>query len=272
MGQVWTAAIWGVRGSVPMASAEFLEYGGNTSCISVDCGGELVVFDAGSGITGLGGRLARQEGPKKLHLLISHLHLDHIIGLTGFQTLYDPSAEIHLYGESREGRNILDRLGQILTPPYWPVGPGDFRARLIVHEVGPGQRVPLAEGLTVSALRANHPNLSLIYRLEGGGKRLVYTLDCEMGGGMEEALLDFAKDSDLLIWDANFIPGERRPGWGHSTWEEGAALGARAGARTVLMTHYSNWYHDDALRRQERRALEAGPAVRFAREGMELKL
>lgn len=272
MEQAWTAAVWGVRGAVPMASAEFLEYGGNTSCISVDCGGELVIFDAGSGIVGLGSRLARRSGPKKLHLLISHLHLDHIIGLTGFPVLYDPSAEIHLYGESREGSNVLERIGRILNPPYWPVGPEDFRARLIVHEVGPGQRIPLAEGLSVDTLRANHPNLSLLYRLEGGGKRLVYSLDCEMGGGMESRLLDFAGDSNLLIWDANFIPGELKPGWGHSTWEEGAALGARAGAGTVLMTHYSNWYNDSVLRQQERRAQAAGPAVRFAREGMELKL
>lgn len=272
MEQVWTATVWGARGAVPMASADFLEYGGNTSCVSVDCGGELVVLDAGSGIVGLGNRLARQSGPKKLHLFISHLHLDHIIGVTGFQTLYDPSAEVHLYGERRDGADVLERIGQVLDPPYWPVGPAAFQAKVTVHDLTPGQRISLAEGLTVDTLRANHPNQSLIYRLEGAGKRLVYILDCEMGEGMEDRLADFARDCDLLIWDANFIPGEIKPGWGHSTWEEGAALGKRAGARTVLMSHFSHWYDDTVLRQQEQRALAADGAVRFAREGMELRI
>lgn len=272
MEQKWTVTVWGTRGSLPVASADFLEFGGNTSCVCVSCGGELVIFDAGSGIAGLSALLARRGGPKRLHLLISHLHLDHIIGLTGFQTLYDPSAELHLYGESRDGESILDRLGRVLNPPYWPVGPGQFRARIFVHDVEPGQRISLAEGLYVDALRGNHPDLSLIYRLEGMGRRVVYTLDCEMGDGMEGRLAEFSKNCDLLIWDATFIPGELKPGWGHSTWEQGAALGKRAGAKTVLMTHFSHRYNDTALRKQERLALAADPAVRFARERMELEL
>lgn len=272
MEQKWTVTVWGTRGAVPMASADYLEFGGNTSCVSVDCGGELVIFDAGTGIVGLSSLLARQTGPKKLHLFISHLHLDHITGLTGFQTLYDPSAEIHLYGERRDGMDILDRLGKVLNPPCWPVGPGDFRARIVVHDMEPRQRLALAKGLYVDTLRGDHPNLSLLYRLEGMGKRLVYALDCEMDGGMEARLAEFARDSDLLIWDANFIPGELKPGWGHSTWEQGAALGKRAGAKTVLMTHFSHWYDDTVLRQQEQKALTADGAVRFARERMELVL
>lgn len=270
MEQKWTVTVWGTRGAVAMASADFLEFGGNTSCIAVNCGGELVVFDAGTGIAGLGSSLARKGGPKKLHLFISHLHLDHIIGLTGFQTLYDPDAEIHIYGEGQDGLSILDRIGRVLNPPYWPVGPGDFQARITAHDLAPGQHLSLTEGLSVDTLRSNHPNLSLIYRLGGMGKRLVYTLDCEMGGGIEDRLAEFSKNCDLLIWDANFLPGELKPGWGHSTWEQGAAFGKRAGAKTVLMTHFSHWYNDSVLREQER--LAAGGTVRFARERMELAL
>ena len=272
MEQKWTVTVWGTRGAVAMASEDYMEFGGSTSCVCVDCGGELVVFDAGTGIVGLGRLLARQNGPRKLHLFISHLHLDHIIGITGFQTMYDPTAEVHLYGEKRDGMSVLDRIGQVLNPPYWPVGPGQFQAKLTVHDLTPGQHITLAEGLGVDTMRSNHPNLSLIYRLEGMGKRLVYTLDCEMGGGMEDRLAEFARDCGVLIWDANFIPGELKPGWGHSTWEQGVALGKRAGAGTVLMTHFSHWYNDAVLREQERLALAADPSVRFAREEMELTL
>lgn len=270
MGQTWTAAVWGTRGAVPVASAEFLEYGGNTSCISVDCGGELVIFDAGTGIIGLGSRPAGCG--KRIHLLVSHLHLDHIAGLVGFQPLHDPAVEVHLYGEGRDGLSFQAQLGRVLNPPYWPVGPGDFQARVVFHEVGPGERFLLADGLAVDTLRGNHPNLSLIYRLEGAGKRVVYTLDCEMGDGMEGRLADFARGCDLLVWDANFTAADLRPGWGHSTWEQGAALGQEAGAALVLMTHFSHSYTDQFLQGQERLARAASPAVRFAREGMEIVL
>lgn len=140
MKQKWTVTVWGVRGSLPVASADFLEFGGNTSCVSVDCGGELVIFDAGSGIVGLGSVLARRGGEKKLHLFVSHLHLDHIIGLAGFQTLYDPTAEVHLCGERRDGESVLDRLGQVLNPPYWPMGPGAFKAMPSRRWTGPVPR------------------------------------------------------------------------------------------------------------------------------------
>lgn len=253
-----------------MAAAEFLEFGGNTSCLSVDCGEELVIFDAGTGIIRLGARLP--AGRKRIHLLVSHLHLDHITGLVGFRPLSDPAAEIHLYGEGRDGLPFREQLGRVLGPPYWPVGLEEFQARVSFHEVGPGQRIRLADGLTVDTLRGSHPNLSLIYRLEGMGKRLVHTLDCEMGGGMEERLAEFARGCDLLVWDANFTAADLRPGWGHSTWEQGAALGRAAGAGLVLMTHYSSGYTDEFLRGQERLARAASPAVRFAREGMEIAL
>lgn len=268
----WTVTVWGTRGAVPMASPDFQEFGGSTSCVSVDCGGELVVFDAGSGIVGLGTQLVRMGGKRKIHLFLSHLHLDHILGLMSFQPLYNPSAEVHLYGERLGGQGIMDRLGRVQASPFWPVGPEVFTARFCAHDIGPGQRVILGEGLHVDTLRGDHPNLSLLYRLEGGGRRLVYGLDCELGEGMEERLEEFARESGLLIWDANFIPGELKPGWGHSTWAQGAALGRRAGVRTVLMTHYSHWYNDAVLGEQERLALAADPAVRFARERMEIAL
>lgn len=272
MERKWTAAVWGTRGAIPRASAEFMEFGGNTSCFCVDCGDELVIFDAGTGLVELGSRLSGQGSVKRIHLLVSHLHLDHITGLTAFQPMQDPSFEIHLYGEGRDGAPFREQLGLIMSPPYWPVGFRDCRARLTFHEIGPGQRFSLADGLTVDTLRANHPNQSLIYRLEGMGKRVVYTLDCEMESGMEARLADFARDCSLLVWDANFTAADLMPGWGHSTWEQGAALGQKANAALVLMTHFSHGYTDEFLREQERLAAADGAAVRFAREGMEITL
>lgn len=269
-GRSWTVKVWGTRGAVPVASAEFLEYGGNTSCISVACGEELVVFDAGSGITALGSALAGRSG--RVHILLSHLHLDHIQGLVGFQPLHDPDAEIHLYGSAREGGTLRGCLERLICPPYWPLGLDDFRAHLEIHEIAPGERFALAGGPEVSTMEGNHPNGSLLYRLDGPGGGVVYTLDCELEDRLAAELTDFVRSCGLLIWDANFVTADLQRGWGHSTWQQGAALGRSAGARAVLMTHFSHQYTDAFLRRQERLAREMCPAVRFAREGMEIAL
>lgn len=266
---MWKATVWGVRGSIPMASAEFLKYGGNTSCVSVDCGGTLVVLDAGSGIVRLGEALSGQKG-QRLHLLFSHLHLDHVLGLPCFAPLHDPAAEIHLYGQAREGESFQSRLERLIGPPYWPLGLGDFPARVILHEVGPGEQISLTEGLTADTMPGNHPNESVMYRLEGAGKRLTYTLDCELDSSLSPRLTEFCRDSGLLIWDAHFTGEDLQKGWGHSTWEQGAALGRAANAGVTLMTHFSPAYTDSFLEARERLAEKEG--VRFAKEGMEIVL
>ena len=100
MSQDWILDVWGVRGSMPAISPDFAEYGGNTSCVSVDCGEDVVVFDAGSGLMALGQRL---DGKRPIRLFLSHVHVDHLLGLFTFPLLYNPKAELHLYGEARGG-------------------------------------------------------------------------------------------------------------------------------------------------------------------------
>lgn len=262
-----TVAVLGVRGSFPAAGGDFLEYGGNTSCFLVDLGGETVILDAGSGLASLGTTVPLPGGRRRVHLLLSHLHLDHIMGLFSFSLLYDRAAEVRLYGDT----GLRSGLGAVLGPPYWPVGLDDFPARVELRELAPEMRLPLGDGVTVSTLRGNHPGDSLLYRLEGGGKTLVYALDCEMDGDTRAALARFAQNADLLIWDAAFAPDELIKGWGHSTWQEGLALGSEAGVKRVLMTHYAQTYSDRFLSEQEKLAGADGRCL-FAREGMVVRL
>lgn len=266
--QPWTVTVRGTRGAVPVADAAFLKYGGNTSCISVDCGSDLVIFDAGSGIL----HLAPPAGAARIHIFISHLHLDHIQGLVGFPPLFDPAADIHLYGEARDGAGFRDQLDRIFGPPYWPLGLKDARAHITVHEIGPEARFSPAEGLSVRTLRSCHPDQSLICRLEGPGRSLVYTLDCELTEELAPRLTDFAQNCGLLIWDANFTPADLQKGWGHSTWEQGIDTARAAGAARVLMSHFDRGYTDVFLEEQERLARQVCSTCVFAREGMEIEL
>lgn len=297
----WTVTVWGTRGAIPTAGADFLEYGGNTSCISVCCGGELVVFDAGTGIAQLDAAGLRAACPntdrpdtaepaahlnttqpgaappaaqpvKHVHLFLSHLHLDHVQGLIGFPLLQDPSAELHLYGEARDGMGLRAWLDRLFGPPYWPVSLDDSRAGITIREIGPDTQFSPAPGLSVRTLRSCHPNQSLIYRLDGPGRSIVYTPDCELTDDIAPRLTDFARGCDLLVWDANFSEADLQKGWGHSTWQQGLAIARAAGAARVLMTHYDRSYTDAFLARQEHLAKQESNQCVFAREGMEIVL
>lgn len=262
--------VWGVRGSFPVAERPFLDYGGNTSCLSLDLEDGTVILDAGSGLDRLGKELFRRQ-IKRMDILLSHVHLDHVMGLVTFQPLFDAETEIHIYGEARAGLSLHSQLETLMGPPYWPLKLSKVRARVLFHEIGPGTCFRAA-GTSVATLRSCHPDKSLIYRLDFGGRSLVYTLDCELAGDMFDRLADFARRTSLIVWDSSFAPGDLRPGWGHSTWELGLALRRAAEAEQILMSHYDRSYSDEFLRGQEQLARQADSACRFAREGMVIQL
>lgn len=271
MEQEWKTTVWGVRGSMPAASEDFLQYGGNTSCISVNCGGFLVVFDAGSGLIQLG-KWLKDSCIKRVNLFFSHIHIDHVIGLYAFQALHDPEMEIHLYGEAREGVSFRQQLETLIGPPYWPLGLEDFRARIEVCEIRPEQFISLTKEIVVRTMRGSHPNGSLYFRLEDARRSMVYALDCELEKAFVPKIVQFARDTNLLVCDANFTEEDllHCRGWGHSSWQQCLDLRKACGAKLALLTHYSNDYDDCFLREQERLAILVDQAARFAREGMEV--
>lgn len=267
-----SVSVFGVRGAFPMEDDAFREFGGNTSCIAVDCGEDLIVLDAGSGIVSLGLTLAENAQFQRIHILLSHLHLDHIEGLMGFSPLFRADADIHIYGERQGDSSFRERLNRVLGPPYWPIGLDDVPSEPTVHEIGPEMSFAAAEGLTVRTFRGCHPNRSLLYRIENDASSVVYALDCELTEGLFPKLADFARDCTLLIWDANFTDEDLKSGWGHSTWKQGIRVAQAAGADQVLMTHYDRHYTDDLLREQERAARRTDESCLFAREGMVINL
>ena len=267
-----SVAVFGVRGAFPAVDDSFCEFGGNTSCMAVDCGQDLIVLDAGSGIVRLGAAVAGSRRYRHIHILLSHLHLDHIQGLMGFEPLFSADADIHIYGEGRGRDTFRERLDRVLGPPYWPIGLADAASQPQLHEIGHGMSFAVSDGLTVKTLRGCHPNGSLVFRIGDGESDIVYTPDCEVTPGLFPQLAEFARDCRLLIWDANFAEEEPKAGWGHSTWAQGIEVARAAGAKQVMMTHYDRNHTDDHLREQERAAKTAEENCLFAREGMVLNL
>ena len=179
-----TLSIRGVRGALPAPGKQFLEYGGNTSCFALSRGGGVLCFDAGSGLYGL-----PLEGVRRLDVLISHVHIDHILGLFALSAFRVP--EIHLYGEARQGLRFARQLEAVLAKPYWPVGVRDHPSGVRIHEIARGDQFTLpwdGGDLLVRTLGGNHPDESLLYRVDLGGTSVTYALDCEMDEEMEARL------------------------------------------------------------------------------------
>ena len=249
--------IGGVRGSLPACGAEYQRYGGSTSGFYLRYEGLNFMLDAGSGIISLGQRIF----PGPLHILLSHVHLDHILGLPQFAPLYEPEREIYIYGEDRGGVGIQQQLERVFSPPSWPVQLIQFPAKVHFVRVQAGQPVFIG-GMRVDTVRLPHPDTCTGYRIGD----VSYMLDCELPEQAPE-LVRFASGSGLVVMDGGTLPEEFVSGWGHSAWQRCAAFAQQAGIGQVILSHYGRKGTDDAL---DVLASELPAYCRLARQGDEI--
>jgi phosphoribosyl 1,2-cyclic phosphodiesterase len=269
---------WGVRGSVPAAQPEMAGYGGNTSCVEV-CGPDphhVVVLDAGTGICALGGQLP--SAVERVDILLSHLHMDHILGLGFFDPLFRPDIDVHIWGPSSASLDLRGRLARYLSPPLFPVRLRDLPCRLTLHDV------PLRSfeipGYLVRADLVCHPGLTVGYRLEDGSEALAYLPDHEPALGTRHfpdrpewtSGYDLAHGVAMLIHDCQYDDAEyrNRVGWGHSRVDDAARFAAFTGVGRLVAFHHDprhddktldGWYGDGGT------ALMDGLPMSAAREG-----
>ena len=178
--------VWGVRGSGPECGPEYQEYGGNTSCVTVHTKDKTVILDAGTGIGNFCRSFKRQMDGKRrrLDLLLSHFHMDHLMGLYGSSFLFDPQMEVHIYGERPGEKSLKECLCQMFGPPYWPLPLDQLPALIRFHEIQAGDVFLLEDQIRVQTLSGEHPGGSILYRLEEATQgsepaSIVYGLDCE---------------------------------------------------------------------------------------------
>lgn len=233
---------WGVRGSIPSPGAKTQRYGGNTPCVEIRCGKERLIFDLGSGVRALG---ERYPAPISASIFLSHYHYDHLQGLPFFTPMFNPANSFVLYGPERQGRDVKAILSGQMQQPYFPVtAEMVFRAKMDYRTIRPGEKHPIGDAV-VTALELNHPGGNLGYRVDYKGHSVVYATDIEHGSAMDEKLAEFARGTDLLIYDAMYTEdeylgkkGAPKTGWGHSTWQASVAAANKAHAKTLVLFHH----------------------------------
>ena len=246
--------MWGTRGSLPTPGASMVRYGGNTSCVQVTLSdGTHLVLDAGTGIRNLPPDLGRSGEP--VHILLTHLHLDHIQGLLFFAPLFQPGVEVTLWGPAAPGVSLERRIGRYLSAPLTPVEIRELPCRLDFRDcpttrwqIGPA--VITAEGVT-------HRGPTLGFRVEDAGSSMCYLPDHEPAiiGGIDELEAEWlsgyslARDVDLLIHDCQYRDAEypAHVGWGHSSLTQALQFARRVAARSTLLFHHDPGHTDDDL-------------------------
>jgi phosphoribosyl 1,2-cyclic phosphodiesterase len=278
------ARVWGCRGSLASPGPETVRYGGNTSCVEVRLDDDtLIILDAGTGIRLLGLAVA-DELPRTVHLLLTHLHLDHLEGLGFFSPLWRPNLDLHVWGPPSPLRSLERRIARYLSPPLFPIHLSDIPSSPQFHDV-PDEAWEIGPA-TITARPVSHRGPTVGYRVEEAGRALAYIPDHEPALGVDLRGVEpewisghaVAKGADVLLHDAQYTEEEypMRIGWGHSSTEHVVTFGQVCSVGQLVMFHHDPLHSDDMLEKILARAQALwtgpGPSPILAHEGMELEL
>ncbi len=264
-----SVTFWGVRGSVPVCSREYIVFGGSTMCLEVEANERRVILDAGSGIRQLGQILCKQK-VANIDIVLTHFHLDHVMGLTTFSPLFQNGTSVVVHAPILQDQHPEPILHRLLGEPFFPVPMRDAGASFTIQGFHPGDDIPLA-GYHIRTANLSHPGGACGYRMDANGRSIAVITDHEHGSvGPDPELVELCRGVDMILYDAHWDEGldyEAHRGWGHSTWQAGMRLMEAAGAGRLGCLHHAPEATDDTLLSREARLIQVHHASFFARQG-----
>ncbi|MBD3225623.1 MAG: MBL fold metallo-hydrolase [Caldithrix sp.] len=296
------AKLFGVRGSYPIAPPQGTRIGGNTTCLLTRTPEHIVIFDAGSGIINLGKELVPEilehsknnDSPFNITILFTHTHLDHLIGLPFFAPIYFPQVHLHLIGPASLGMPFEDIIRTQFLPQYFPVGMDELRSRKTFYNLtentfvyfNPNDPLPQIERVNeaepaFSTLKIYtmkyyfHPkDGSYPFRIEWNENKIVLATDVEQYVGGDQRLINFSKEANVLIHDAQYSEEQYKKfsGYGHSSIAMACDAAKQAQVKELLLFHHDPNNSDDYLREMEKEAQSMFTESKLATETWSLKL
>lgn len=275
-----TITFWGVRGSYPVTTPCTARFGGDTPCVEIRAGEQVLILDAGTGIIALGKELARRA-PQPLLLLLSHLHHDHTQGLPFFAPLYHPDAQLRIMAPAPCDAALEKFLAQIMSPPHFPVNWYETASQKTVRQISPNAVLEWNPDTSTAPFEIRafhslaHPGGVMVYRINWRGRSVVYATDVEGYAYADRRLIAFARDADVLIHDAQYTTqeycgdaGMAKQGWGHSTPAMALDVARAARAQHLILFHHDPQRDDDTIARSVPQTETDLLRVSAARQGM----
>jgi len=272
---------WGTRGSIPTFNPETQTIGGNTSCVTLEDQKTLVILDAGSGIKSLADSNYIKSF-SEFHILLTHLHFDHIQGLGFFGPFFNPKVKVNIYGPASNSEELIKILSKYLSPPLFPVRIRDFEADN--HFNALPKRSLKIDHLAISSAYICHPGPTLGYRINNEKRSVCYIPDHEVALGVPNfpkspqwtSGFDLAEETDVLIHDSQYDDQQYREkiGWGHSSFTHAIRFGELCKTKKLFLFHHDPIHSDQRLQELlAEHTREVRPfQIELAREGDSIDL
>ena len=265
---------WGVRGSFPSPREDTVIYGGHTSCVEIRTPeNELIILDMGTGLIDLGRSIDSEENPPKTaHAIISHYHWDHLFGFLGFNPLFDSEFTFNMYGKE-DKMTPQEIIQYIQNHTFWPVDMSMLKANINLN-LFPENGLKIKDNISIESSLHGHPNGANSYKIKINEKIIAYSTDCEHPEGLNKNVIENARNSDILIHDAQYHGYElsKYRGWGHSSWEQAVEVAKLSNTKQLILFHHDPFRSDDELFQIEKQAQELFPNTIMAKQGLEIIL
>jgi phosphoribosyl 1,2-cyclic phosphodiesterase len=223
-----------------LSPVELQGFGGETTCVQVIGDQSDLLVDAGSGLRRFGERIKNSAvKPKKFHILLTHFHWDHLLGLPFFFPIFDPRFKVHFYSPEQ----ALEQLIAVkFQKPFFPVPFDVVRKQMIFHYLPPRVTTQIGEW-TVTPYLLDHPDPCWGYKIQKGQLAYSHCVDTEANRTSREELgedLPLYQKTTLMYFDAQYSLPElvEKSNWGHSAAQIGLDIALREQIPFVVFGHH----------------------------------